>query len=77
MQRKGRKMLGWDSGLVDHALGRRVGPSSTRPRLKSKREDVTLEKERESGRRKERRGGGEAAAETLAEAGRPMRSAVK
>ena len=45
-------MLGWDSGVVDHALRRRVGPSSTQPRLESRGEDVRLERERESGRRR-------------------------
>ena len=55
-------MLGWDSGVVDHALKRRVGPSSTRPRLKS----------RERGRVGEGERGGEereAATKTLARRG--------
>ena len=36
---KGEEMRGWDSGVVDHALRRGVGPSSTRPRLKSRGEE--------------------------------------
>ena len=50
MQRKGRSMLGWDS-LWWTMLYRGVWPSSTRPRLKSRKRGGEWAKEIEAGKR--------------------------
>ena len=69
MQRKGRNMLGWDSGWWTMLYKERSRALQHTAATQEQRRRVMLEGERESGRRRDSGKGREAAAKTLARRG--------